>query len=116
MNPYILFPIYFVFWIAYGIGTMLLFRNKSSDFKRKYEPVFSAFHMAILLTVICLAIPRIEIFLVFIPMGVALYFVQWKGSRYCDSCGKELGNKFMSREIRQATYCSQCGAKLKDKT
>lgn len=29
MDPGILFPIYFVFWIAFAIGTTLLFRKKS---------------------------------------------------------------------------------------
>jgi len=115
MDPGILFPIYLVFWIVFAIGTKLLFRKKPAEFKRKYNPVLSGFHLVVFLTFACLAFPRIETFLIFVPAGVALFFVGWKGDRYCDSCGKELGNKFMSGEVRKATFCSQCGAKLKDK-
>jgi len=85
MNPGILFPIYFVFWIAFAIGTTLLFRKKSPEFKRKYKPILSGFHMVVLLTVACLAFPRIETFLIFVPAGLGLFFVGWKGNRYCNS-------------------------------
>ena len=114
MDSGTLFFLYFVFWIVYATGTTLLVRKKSAEFKRKYNPVISGLFFVFFLTFIWLAIPGIKFFLIMFTVVVVYFFVEWKGSRYCDSCGKDLGNKFISKEVREATNCSKCGAKLID--
>ena len=111
MNRDIIFPIFFIFWIALGVaGSILFYFNKNVHFKKKYFRWYVIL-AGVLFTLFVGIGESWQVVLFFILPSVSLItFLNIKNTTFCDNCGRTI---FNNAWFSKAEYCAKCGAKLK---
>ncbi len=89
------------------LGFVLFHVNKSAQFKRKYYPIFSVVTGALFLFIVNLmGSVSHQFWIVFVPIVSLITFMNIRGAKFCDNCGKSnFAQSFKDRKIE----CPKCG-------
>ena len=105
------FAVFFVFWIALGLGSFLFFQfSRDAKLKRRIWPIL----------IICIAIifgcfvlymtgGDARVLFIMIPAIILISFLNLRTTRFCNSCGKTLHRQPV---FSRPQFCPYCGAQL----
>lgn len=109
MHNEFIFQIFFLVWIALGVGNWLFFwRCKNAPLKRKWFPRICIAASVLFWGFMILSGMPILMALFVIPVITLIMVLNVKFIRFCDSCGCTL----YRTTFAPLKYCSGCGANL----
>jgi hypothetical protein len=106
----VLVPAFFVLWAVLGVGSALFFwLNRDAALKRKVFPPLMIGAGVIFIGFIWLTGAPTQFLFIAIPAVVLISFLNIRGMKFCDSCGRTIHSQ---NPFSPAEFCSKCGAKL----
>ncbi|MBA2344926.1 MAG: hypothetical protein H0V83_07580 [Rubrobacter sp.] len=105
-----LFSVFMVAGLVLMITSFILFHlNKNARFKRKYFPWFMILVGVLFIAVVIGLGAPLKYFLLIALLVASITFLDIRGTRFCDDCGRTIRNPL---PFSRPEYCPKCGAKL----
>jgi hypothetical protein len=107
MNFEKVFPIFFVTWIALGIGSALFYAKAGLETKRRWHPRLVIGTGALFFAFALTMQPNLATLLFAAPAVALIIILNWKLTKFCPKCGRTAYARLSPNR-----FCQRCGAAL----
>ncbi len=101
------FWVFFVFWIALGIGGALFFyTSKNAGLKRTVFPIYSIFGSIVFISFGWFIGGSNDSLFFIVPFVSLITFLNIRNTKFCDNCGKTIYNRAWFQSLKECPKCN----------
>jgi hypothetical protein len=108
--PSTVFAVFFGVWILLGVsGFLLFYAGRDAAFKRQFFPLYLGVAAVVFIGFTAGMGAPLSVLAIMIPFVAFVMLLNYRGTRFCDSCGRTLIDRAV---FSRPKFCPQCGAAL----